>query len=323
MSTPHPDPDLVGDLFWGIFKPQFIRLALQLDLFGALADGPATAETVAQACQSHPYGIQALLDYFCGLRILERHDNQYALSLTAETFLVPGHKAYAGDMILHYTDQALFESILQSIRSGSPRDLGENFVQDAWLESYSTWRIPRSLEMWQTVGVTSGLASEFRVLDIACGCGIKSMSLAQADPMVQVTCLDTPEVLEVARDLARRLKISSRVTFTPADLLSAELGEGMYHAVLLGQITHYLSAAQNLDLFARVRTALAENGILVIDCPMQGAEPTELTSLLTIFLWANSGGTAHSFEAYRGWLLAAGFREVKQLSERWLWARGG
>lgn len=26
-----PNPDLVGDLFWGIFKPQWIRLALTFD----------------------------------------------------------------------------------------------------------------------------------------------------------------------------------------------------------------------------------------------------------------------------------------------------
>lgn len=27
------NPDLVGDLFWGIFKPQGIRIALTLDIF--------------------------------------------------------------------------------------------------------------------------------------------------------------------------------------------------------------------------------------------------------------------------------------------------
>lgn len=33
MNNPIPNPDLVGDLFWGIFKPQWIRLALTLDIF--------------------------------------------------------------------------------------------------------------------------------------------------------------------------------------------------------------------------------------------------------------------------------------------------
>jgi hypothetical protein len=37
-------------------------------------------------------------------------------------------------------------------------------------------------------------------------------------------------------------------------------------------------------------------------------------------LWANSGGTAYPFDTYQAWLKDAGFRQVKQLSERWLTA---
>jgi hypothetical protein len=320
MSGSAPNPDLVGDLFWGVFKPQFIRLALQIDLFSPLAAGPATANTVAQACGCHPSGIQAMLDYFCSLHILERHDNQYSLTPTAESFLLHGSKAYAGDMILQYTDKALFDSILESLRSGKPHWLGENFVQDAWLESYSAWRIPKSLEMWQAAGVTPDPDNDFHILDLACGCAIKSMSLAQVAPKVYITCLDSPEVLAVASDLAERLQISSQVTYQPGDLLSAGLGENHYDAALLGQITHYFTEAQNLDLFLRIRAALKESGILIIDCPMATDEPTEQTSLLTLFLWANSGGSAHTFKAYQNWLQAVGFAEVRQLSERWLFA---
>jgi C-methyltransferase len=320
MSESAPNPDLVGDLFWGVFKPQFIRLALQIDLFSPLAAGPATAETVAQACGCHPYGIQAMLDYFCGLRILERRDDKYSLTPTAETFLVPGGKAYVGDMILHYTDKALFDSIQQSLQTGMPHWLGENFVQDAWLESYSGWRIPKSLEMWHAAGVPSAPEDEFRILDLACGCAIKSMSLAQSASTFRITCLDAPEVLEVTRDLAERLQVSSQVSYLPGDLLKIQLGEGQFEAALLGQITHYLTEAQNRDLFRRIYTALAENGILVIDCPMLNDEPAELTSLLTLFLWANSGGTAYPYEAYHSWLMATGFQIVRLLAERWLCA---
>jgi len=234
---------------------------------------------------------------------------------------VPGGKAYVGDLILHYTGKELFDSILHSIKSGEPRWLGENFIQDAWLESYSAWRIPKSLEMWQAAGVTPDQDRVFRILDIACGCGIKSMALSQISSSVHLTCLDAPEVLEVAHDLAERMQISTRVSFLSTDLLKADLGEGQYDAVLLGQITHYLTEVQNQDLFRRIYASLAEHGILVIDCPMSTDESSESTSLLTLFLWANSGGTAYSFDTYRSWLLAAGFRVVMQLSERWLVAK--
>jgi cyclopropane fatty-acyl-phospholipid synthase-like methyltransferase len=135
---------------------------------------------------------------------------------------------------------------------------------------------------------------------------------------VQVTCLDSAEVLLVARDLADRMGVESQVTFEPADLLDADFGENQFHAALSGQITHYLTEAQNASLFHRIYSALLPNGVFVIDCPMATDEPAETTSFLTLVLWANSGGAAHSFEVYRAWLSDCDFRQIKQLSERWV-----
>ena len=88
----------------------------------------------------------------------------------------------------------------------------------------------------------------------------------------------------------------------------------------LGQTTHYLTKAQNASLFHRINSALSPNGVFVIDCPMATDEPAETTSFLNLVLWANSGGAAHSFEMYRGWLSDSGFRQIRQLSERWVTA---
>jgi 2-polyprenyl-3-methyl-5-hydroxy-6-metoxy-1,4-benzoquinol methylase len=316
-TAPQLNPDLVYDLFWGIFKPQLVRLALQLDVFTPLAAGWTTVEQVAQSCHCNTTGIKYLLDYLCSLQVLERQGGLYALTPTAATFLVRGGKAYAGDMILHYTGKALFDSIRQSLRSGKPIPLGENFVQDAWLESYSPWRIPQSLEMWQAAGIETG-DQRLRILDIACGCAIKSLALAQALPSVQVTCLDSADVLVVARDLAKRMGVESQVVFKPANLLDVDLGENQFNAALCGQITHYLTSEQNGNLFRCIYSALSLNSVLVIDCPMATDEPAETASLLTLMLWANSDGAAHSFETYRGWLGDAGFCRIRKLNERWL-----
>jgi hypothetical protein len=72
-TSPELNPDLVYDLFWGIFKPQFIRLALQLDAFTPLAAGSTTAEQVAQSCHCDTFGMKSLLDYLCSLQVLECH----------------------------------------------------------------------------------------------------------------------------------------------------------------------------------------------------------------------------------------------------------
>ncbi|MCC6297913.1 MAG: hypothetical protein IT314_01355 [Anaerolineales bacterium] len=44
QRTPLTNPNLIYDLFGGIFKPQFVRIALQLDVFTPFAQNPSKAE---------------------------------------------------------------------------------------------------------------------------------------------------------------------------------------------------------------------------------------------------------------------------------------
>jgi SAM-dependent methyltransferase len=315
-----PDPDLVYGLYTGDYKVQLARIALRLDVFTPLANGPADAEAVAKACGCDATGARALLDYLTSLNLLERRGDVYALTPTADAFLVPGRKTYAGRVVTNETNPEEWERMWQAFRTGQPSRHAEDWAQDAWLESYSTWRPAKSLEMWRAAGVEPGRRPGLRLLDLACGCAVKSLVLARADPAVRVTCVDRAEVLVVARDLADRLHVTSQVTFQPGDLLADDFGENWFSAVLLGQISYYLAPAQNASLFQRIHKALAPGGKLVIDAIMASDSdtPAEEASLVTALMWAICGGAAHSFDRYKGWLTGAGFKNVNQLSERWL-----
>jgi SAM-dependent methyltransferase len=318
-----PEGDHIYDLYTGVYKPHILRVALELDVFSSLAAGPAEAEAVAQACKSDAEGIRRLLDYLTSLKVLAKQGEAYSLSPDAATFLVRGHKAYAGDLIMHFAGSAPWDGMRDSICDGQPRvmDREIDFAQDAWIESYRAARVPSSLEMWAKAGIVPDETTRLRVLDIACGCAIKSFVLAQKSPGVQVTCLDQPLVLESARDLAERWGVLSQVRWMPDNLLTTDLGEAQYDACLLGQVSHYLTEQQNQDLFGRICRALVPGGKLVLDVPMGTEQPDENSSFLSLILWANSGGRAYAFDEYRLWLQDAGFAGVNQLSPRLLSAQ--
>jgi SAM-dependent methyltransferase len=315
-----PEGDRIYDLYTGVYKPQIIRIALALDVFSALKMGPRKAEQVALVCKCAVSGIRPLLNYLASLHLLLMHADEYSLSTESATFLVRGNKAYTGDLIMDFCGPGPWESVLGSIQSGQPHniDLEIHFAQDAWIESYRASRIPSSLEMWAKAGINPEKYDQLRILDLACGCAIKSMTLVRKSPNVELTCLDSPMVLEVARDLAERWGIESRVRFMPDNLLIADLGEAQYDACLVGQVTHYLTVQQNNDLYMRIRKALIPGGTLLLEVPMATAQLDEGSSFLSLILWANSGGRAYSFEEYRSWLEDSGFNTIHQLSERLL-----
>lgn len=316
-----PDPNVIYALYTPGFKPQVARVALLLDVFSPLAQGPLDADAVARARECSPQGIRMLLDYLAGVGLLRLEDGQYGLTATAATFLVPGEPAYAGDWVLAETDPRFWEEVLASVRAGERAEARFPWPQDAWLESYRPDRREQALAMWRAAGIESDADGSLALLDLASGCGVKSMVLAQSRPGVRVTCVDQADVLEVARDLAARLGVSSRVSFEASDILEADLGESAYDAALLGQITDYFTSAQNVGLFARVRSALKPSGVLVIDVPMSSEQPTEGASLVTLLTWVLSGGRAHPFDDYEAWLTAAGLAHVERLGDTWIAAR--
>jgi ubiquinone/menaquinone biosynthesis C-methylase UbiE len=315
-----PEGDRIYDLYTGVYEPQIIRIALALDVFSPLSTGSLTAKQVAQACKCEVTGIRHLLNYLASLSLMVKHAEEYSLSPEAATFLVRGEKAYTGDLIMNFSGPLPWESVQETIRSGQPRniDLEIHFAQDAWIESYRAARIPSSLEMWAKAGMIPDRFTRLRILDLACGCAIKSMVLVRNSPNVELTCLDSPMVLEVARDLAERWGVTSQVSFMSANLLTADLGDALYDACLLGQVTHYLTQQQNNELYRRIHRALIPGGMLLLDVPMATAQPDEGSSFLSLILWANSGGRAYSFEEYQQWLIASGFKDVRKLSERLL-----
>lgn len=315
-----PEGDHIYDLFTGAYKPHIIRIALELDVFSKLESAPAKASAIANACRSDITGMSRLLDYLTSLELLVKQEDEYSLSCDAATFLVRGKKSYAGNLLLDFSGCNPWNSVLDSIRSGKPCniDLEIHFAQDAWIESYRSKRIHSSLEMWAKAGVIPSETLKLKVLDIASGCGIKSMVLVCQSENVALTCLDSPLVLAVGRDLATRWGISSRVQFLSDDLFTADLGEREYDCCLLGQITHYLTQQQNMDLFMRIHKALLPGGKLLLDVPMATTRLDEESSFLSLLLWANSGGHAYSFIEYQNYLTMAGFTSVIQLSERLL-----
>lgn len=314
-----PDPDLLYGLY-SDHRTQALRLGLVLDVFTPLESGGASAQSVAEACGCDPRGMAALLDLLASLGVIRREGSTFAPTPTSSMFLVPGRSSYAGRYLLAESGASLWDGISQALRSGEPSRLAFPWAQDAWLESFRGSRPEESRQMWRAAGLAPGSRPGLRVLDLACGCAIKSLVLVEADPSVRLTCVDSRDVLAVARDLAGRMGLLDHVTFLEGSL-HLSLPPRSFDAALLGQVTYYLDAEEMQRLASRVHATLDEGGLLLLDAIMAEDPPSEWASYVSLVTWGVSGGAAHRFDTYRDWLTSAGFADVRQHSERWLSAR--
>lgn len=320
-SENYPCPQIISIIFEGCFRPQLLRIAILLHLFDSLFDEPRSADEIAVMCRCSPRYIQYLCDYLIHLKLLERNKELYNLSSTARNFLVAGQHYYIGGWILANTNPDTWDGIMRALRSGTPSDLTIPWKQAAHLESFRMENVSQSLDIWKRAGFEVGGSSDFQIIDIACGCAIKSLALAQVDPNVHITCIDNADVLEVTLDLAKRLNVESQIKLWPEDILYVDLGKDKYDAALLGNITPYLNPEQVQELFFRVHRSLHKSGFVIINANIEDEISSEFSKLNNFIMATLWGGAAHSLEQYVLWLGKAGFEFIERLETEWMTAK--
>jgi ubiquinone/menaquinone biosynthesis C-methylase UbiE len=179
---------------------------------------------------------------------------------------------------------------------------------------------------WEAVGGHVQTVSGAQVLDVACGSGVKSFILAQADPTVRVMAVDTPKVLAVTAQIAEAMGVAAQVSYQAGDVVQMELGSEQFNLVLLGNILHFFPANQIQDILCKVHQALRFDGLVVIDDGILDEECCQAEQvLLSAVEIVNSAPHAafYTFSQYQEWLVGVGFTQVTLYRDRPLSARKG
>jgi len=326
-----PNPDQIYELAYIGWRAHILKTAIQLDVFTAIANGLRTVEKIASAKNWAIRPTRLLLDSLCPLGFLSKKDSEYLLTPTSETFLVRNRETYAGGSLGYFLSCNTWQQLSEAIRTGQQKlpdacssEFSTFWVQDANIEALRTPRIAESLEMWRTVGIDPDAKQGIRVLDLASGCGIKSLVLAQHNPDTAITCVDWAGVLEVAKRLADKWGILKQVNLRAGDLTTMDYGDSEFDAVLLGQITQLWSTDQNKSVLRKVCRALKPGGLVVIHAPIADEERCKSEALIlavVLFALYSGKGDFYTFSEYKAMLEDVGFSEITRHSESLISAR--
>jgi ubiquinone/menaquinone biosynthesis C-methylase UbiE len=322
-SVEPPSLDVVHDIENGIWKATVLKAALELDLFTTIAKGHHTLKSIVAATQCSQRGMRFLLDALCPLGLLSKSGGEYTLTPTSEAYFVPGKPTYYGDWCLQIG--LAWEArgrIAEGVRTG--RAVGIDATKpdsdDLWASDYANalldWpqRAERYWEIWETLNVNRETKPGLHILDVACGPGVKSFILAQADAETRVTALDLPEMLErVTTRVAEAMGVKEQVTFRSDDILTADFGAGQFDITLFGLILFFFNPDQVGDILQRAYRALKPGGLLVINSGMADEErcQNEYALMLAFQLFMLCPESeVYTFSEYKELLEQAGFADV-------------
>lgn len=253
---------------FGYIASRAIGVAVELELFTALARSPRTVPELASALELSERGLRVLLRALVPLGLVTSQDGSWTLTEESRAFLVRDSEQYVGGMILQ-ADSVWnrWARLGEAVRHGSCPEAGIESAEDdglffsQFVQGLYNMNAPIARAAAERL---SGLPLQ-RVLDLGAGSGVWSLALAAARPELEVVAVDRGRILqEVTRPYVRRHDLVDRYRFVEGDLKDVELGREAYDLIVLGHVLHSEGWAGSRHLLERCRTALRPSGRILV-----------------------------------------------------------
>ena len=259
-----PTPALLFDTFNAYQRTQAIKTGIELEVFTAIGEGNTTAKAIAERCGASERGTRILCDFLTIIGFLTKQGNNYELTADSAMFLDKRSPAYMGTVtgfILSPSVMDNFDRLTESVRKGGcagPSSVEpENPMWVDFARAMAPMMAMPAQLMAQLVDQTKD--KKLRVLDIAAGHGLYGLAFAKQNPQVEVTALDWPRVLDVAKENAQAAGVSDRYHTKPGSAFDVDYGTGN-DLVLLTNFLHHFDPETCETLLRKVHASLAEGG---------------------------------------------------------------
>ena len=310
-------PTPLGDTHVAFMLARTIMVATKLGLIEALAKHPATAQQVAQQCETAPMATAKLLNTLVHLGYLEFTDPCYTLTTLARKWVLQGSPQSVYDkMLFQFTEWEMVAKYEDYVRTGQPFRMHETFDADQWTAYQRGMRAMAGTAVWEVARRTPVPKRAKDMLDIGGAHGYYSVTLCRRHPGLRSVILDLPEAIGEAQHILARERMGGRVVHQPGNGLTDDLGEAQWDIVFIASLVHHFDEATNRSLVQRIARALRPGGVLVVQEFMRNQRPRagdHLGALLDLFFAATSESGTWSVAEIADWQRAAGLTPQKPI----------
>ena len=314
QPTRQPSPALIFDTLNAYQRSQAIKTAVELELFTAIGEGKTTAREIAERCGASERGTRILCDFLTIIGFLTKQDDKYALTPDSAMFLDKRSPAYMGtvtDFILSDYIMDNFDRLTETVRSGvCTIDSALEPNHPMWVK-FARAMVPMMALPSQLIAqlIDPAQDKKLRVLDIAAGHGMFGIAFATHNPQTEITAVDWPAVLEVAKENAAKAAVNNRYHTNPGSAFEVDYGTD-FDVVLLTNFLHHFDKATCERLLRKVHSALAEGGraVALEFVPNDDrVTPPQAAAFAMQMLGGTPSGDAYTFAELQEMAANAGF----------------
>lgn len=296
-----------------------IQVACDFKLFDLLASESRTAEGIADNLKSDPRSTELFCNALAGIGLLEKSNNRFSNTETAQKYLVTSSPLYYGWIIRHNSHS--WESwgrLSEAISSGkklewpavSERDEGEMEAFIMGMHSIITAGGDAEL-----LAGKLGLNKAESILDLGGGPATFSIVFCQRHEKLSATVFDLPVTVKIAeKNLSKYSDVKDKITFVEGDFFVDELPSG-FDVVFISNIIHMCNEEENLELMKRVYSSLNPGGRIIVKDFILNEDRTlpPHASIFSLHMLLHTSGRSYNFAEIEGWLKEAGCSQVEGL----------
>jgi C-methyltransferase len=318
----------------GLQATAILKAGVELGVFDLVAAGTTTATEIASIAGTSERGTRILLDGLAALGLLVTAGNGYRLTPLSDAYLVSERPTYLGGATKLMASEWAWRGwagLEEAVRhGGTVLDEHAETPGHAFWETFAPSSIglaqPKSEALAELLSPWASQRPTLEVLDVACGSGLYSLTLAARHQHARVTLLDWANVLALTQANVERLGLDDRTSVIEGDVFAVPLG-GPYDLIVASHIFHHFSEERCLELLRRLRSALRPDGRLAIhefsaESDQPADEPAPFLFSVLMLTWTREG-EAYPVSTYQRLLEAAGFaapevHPTRDLSTRFL-----
>lgn len=315
-ATQQPSPQLFFSTINAYQRTEALKAAIELEVFTAIGEGNKTPAQIAKRCQTSERGMRILCDFLCIMGFLNKQADGYSATPDTAMFLDRKSPAYLGGAVAFLLAPALIDNYKDFAgivrKGGTLSEEGGTVAPDhpVWVTFARAMAplmaMPAKL-MAQMVDPSAD--QKLRILDIAAGHGLYGIAFAEKNKNAEVTALDWPNVLAVAKENAGKAGVSDRYSTIEGSAFEADFGTG-YDLILLTNFLHHFDAPTCEGLLKKVHAALKENGrvaTLEFVPDEDRISPPDAAAFSVMMLGSTPAGDAYTFSELERMARNAGF----------------
>lgn len=325
---PDVTPERIVQTAMGFWPARTLQTATKLGLFTVLGEGALTAGQIAERLRWHPRAVPDFPDALVAMGFLEREGDgpeaTYANGPEAALFLDQASSAYVGGFIEMAHDRLypFWADLGEALRTGEPQNeskhagdlFGALYADQARLEQFLAAMSSISTGNFKALAAKFDFSRYRTLCDVGGAEGMLSIAVAQANPHMQCTSADLPQVEPIAQRKIAAAGLGERVDTAAIDFFKD--GFPKADVITMGMILHDWDMPTKRMLIGKAFAALPEGGAFIaVEQLIDDARRENVFGLMMSLNMLVETGTGFDFTGadFDGWCREAGFASTEVL----------